>query len=66
MKAKKKEITEVGLSDLGLSADELDSGLVVESLSLPRQDRLGKVLEGEHVDQVGQLVKALREDEKVL
>jgi electron transfer flavoprotein beta subunit len=66
MKAKKKEIREMDLGDLGLSADELDSGLVVESLSLPRQDRLGKILEGEHAERVGQLVKALREDEKVL
>jgi electron transfer flavoprotein beta subunit len=65
MKAKKKEINEVSMSDLGLSSEEVASNLEVESLSLPRQERLTKVLEGENVDQTKELVKMLREVEKV-
>ena len=66
MKAKKKEIKEVSLSALGVSSGDAASELVVESLSLPRQKRLGKVLEGEPLQQVQELVKILREQEKVL
>ena len=66
MKAKRKEIREMGLADLGLSADDLASGIVVESVALPRQDRLGKILKGDHAEQVLVLVKALREEEKIL
>ena len=66
MKAKKKEIREVNLADLGLSEDALAPGLVVESMALPRQDRLGKILEGETAERVTELVKILREEEKVL
>jgi len=66
MKAKKKEIKEVNLAALGLSPDDVSAGLIVDSLSLPRQKRLAKVLDGESVQQVQQLVKILREDEKVL
>ncbi len=66
MKAKKKPIEEVGLADLGLAADQLAAGMSVESVGLPRQDRLTKILEGEPAAQVAALVKNLREDEKVL
>ena len=66
MKAKKKEIKEFSLGDLGLSAEELASGIQVESMSLPRQDRLNKILEGETGERVQQLLSILREEEKVL
>jgi electron transfer flavoprotein beta subunit len=66
MKAKKKEIKDVTLDELGLSRDELKSGLSVENMALPRQERLNNVLEGEHADTVKQLVSALKEQEKVL
>ena len=66
MKAKKKEIKEVGLGDLGLSADQIASGLVVEGMALPRQDRLNKVLEGTSEERVEQLLSILREEEQVL
>ena len=66
MKAKRKEIKEVSLADLGLSADDVASEFTVESLALPRQERLGKILDGEPAEQVQLLVKALREEEKVL
>ncbi len=66
MKAKKKEIKEVSFGDLGLDAAALASGLEVESMSLPRQDRLNKLLEGDAQAQVNQLLSILREEEKVL
>jgi len=66
MKAKKKEIKDVTLDELSLNRDELKSGLAVDTLSLPRQERLNNVLEGEHADAVKQLVSALKEEEKVL
>ena len=66
MKAKRKPVAEMSLGDLGLSADGLASELIVESMSLPRQERLGKVLEGESAEQAAILMKVLREEEKAL
>jgi len=66
MKAKKKPIEEKSLTDLGLDAGTLASGMAVEGMSLPRQDRLNKVIEGDNAERVKQLVQILREDEKVL
>lgn len=66
MKAKKKEIKELSLADIGLSAEDVASGLTVESLSLPRQDRLNKILDGDNTERVALLLSALREEEKVL
>lgn len=61
MKAKKKEIR-----DIALPADLTPSGAVVEALSLPRSERLGKMLPGSAQEQAAALVKILREEEKVL
>lgn len=66
MKAKKKEIKEVTPDSLGVSAAELASGIVVESMYLPRKQRLGKVLSGDTPARVRELVRVLREEEKVL
>lgn len=66
MKAKKKEIRELGVADLGLTPDSLASNMTVAAMSLPRQQRLGKILEGDTPQRVAALVKALREDEKVI
>ena len=66
MKAKKKEIKELSFSDLGLDEGEIASGLVIEHLSLPRQDRLNNILEGETAERVEELLNKLRQDEKVL
>jgi electron transfer flavoprotein beta subunit len=65
MKAKKKEIKELSLADVGLSAGDIASSVEVEELALPRQDRLNKILEGENLERVQQLFAALREEEKV-
>ncbi|MFC1734635.1 electron transfer flavoprotein subunit beta/FixA family protein [Candidatus Hydrogenedentota bacterium] len=66
MKAKRREIKEVGLSDLGIAPEGLVSGIEVKSRSLARQERLLNVLEGDDDERVHGLVKALGEVEKVL
>jgi len=66
MKAKKKPIEEVDLASLNIPAEDLAPGLVVESMALPRQERLGKIIEGDNAERVQELIKILREEEKVL
>jgi len=66
MKAKKKEIKELSLASLGLDPADLSSGIQVESLTLPRQDRLNKILDGDTRERVSKLLSILREEEKVL
>jgi len=66
MKAKKKEIKEINLTDLGIAAADLAPGLVIESVALPRQQRLCRIIEGDSAQRVQELVKVLREEEKVL
>ena len=64
MKAKKKEIKEMDLSDFGIDADQ--GNVTIENLE-PVPERAGaKMLEGSVDDQVTELVKILKEDEKVL
>lgn len=64
MKAKKKEIKEITLSDLGIDAS---SGKVTIENLTPVPERSGaKMLEGSVDDQVTELVRILKEDEKVL
>jgi len=66
MKAKKKEIKEFSLADIGVAAADIASGITIENLALPRQDRLSKVLQGTSQERVAQLLTILREEEKVL
>jgi electron transfer flavoprotein beta subunit len=64
MKAKKKEIKEMDFSDLGI--DTALGKIVMEKLE-PVPERSGaKLLEGSVDDQVTELVRILKEDEKVL
>ncbi len=66
MKAKRTEIKELRPEDLGLSSESLAAPLETLSMTLPRQRRLCKVLEGDAVNCAGQLVHILKEEEKVL
>lgn len=66
MKAKKKEIKEQTLADLGIDPASVASGVTIEEFALPRQERLNKVLEGDNDECVKQLVTILRQEEKVL
>lgn len=64
MKAKKKEIKEIELSDLGIDASQ--SRVILEHLE-PVPERSGaKMLEGSVDDQVTELIKILKENERVL
>lgn len=66
MKAKKKVIEEKSLADLGLSADAVEPGVVVESLALPRQDRRNHIIDGDTPARVNELIRLLKEEEKAL
>jgi len=66
MKAKKKPLAEKSLADLGLNAADLASKVAVASMSLPRQERLAKLIDGEPGAQVAELIRILKEDEKAL
>ena len=69
MKAKKKEITKLDLAAVGLGADEVGESGSPTAISgyapLPERPPC-RVLEGEVGDQVKELVRALREDSKVI
>ncbi|RLB93477.1 MAG: electron transfer flavoprotein subunit beta/FixA family protein [Deltaproteobacteria bacterium] len=64
MKAKKKEIKEIDLSDLGI--DLSDEKLRMEKLESAPERSGGKLLEGSVDDQVTELVRILKENEKVI
>jgi electron transfer flavoprotein beta subunit len=66
MKAKKKPVDEKTLESLGLSAATLANRVTVESMALPRQERLAKLIDGDAAGQVAELVRILKEDEKAL
>jgi electron transfer flavoprotein beta subunit len=66
MKAKKKPMDEKTLDSLGFSAADLCNKVAVTKMSLPRQERLTKILEGDGTAQVAELVRILKEDEKAL
>lgn len=66
MKAKKKEIRETGLADLGLDPVALAAQIDTAGMALPRQNRLNRILEGETPERAAALLHALRDDEKVL
>lgn len=64
MKAKKKEIKEIELSDLGV--DVSSDKVVIEKLEIVPERSGAKMLEGSVDDQVTELVRILKEEEKVL
>lgn len=64
MKAKKKEVKEVTLDDLGV--DATSGKIILEKLELVPERSGAKILEGSVEEQVSELVKILREDERVI
>ena len=64
MKAKKKEIKELSLSDLGLSEAQTGSEMETIALETPRPRSAGKILQGDSATRVRQLVQALHEEHK--
>jgi electron transfer flavoprotein beta subunit len=68
MKAKRKPVTKYSPDDLGLDGEVgADANVVaLGDYQLPPGRPAGRILEGELSDQVAELVRALREDAKVL
>jgi len=66
MQAKKKPMEKKSLADLGLSADQVAPKVKVLEYFLPKPRAAGKILEGEVPEAVAALVKALREEAKVI
>ncbi len=64
MKAKKKEIKEMDLSELGIDASE--GQVAIEKLEAVPERSGAKMLEGSVDEQMTELVKILKDDEKVL
>jgi len=64
MKAKKKEIKEIDLLDLGIEASQ--GKVTLEKLESVPERSGAKMLEGSVDDQVTELVRILKDDEKVL
>jgi electron transfer flavoprotein beta subunit len=64
MKAKKKEIKEIALSALGIDAG--DGKTVMENLKLAPERSGAKLIEGSVDDQVTELIRILKDSEKVL
>ncbi len=63
MKAKRKKVTRYSPADLGWEAGNT---LTLSGFALPPSRPPGRILQGELADQVKELVKALREEAKVL
>jgi electron transfer flavoprotein beta subunit len=69
MKAKKKEIKKIGLADTGLSADEVGAAGSATRISgySPLSERPAvRMIDGEPSEAAKELVRALREDSKVV
>ena len=64
MKAKKKKVKEIELSDLGI--DITQGKIVMDKLELVPERSGGKILEGSLDNQVTELIRLLKEEEKVL
>ncbi len=64
MKAKKKQITELTLADLGVDASA--GKVIIEKLESVPERSGAKMLQGSVDEQVTELVRILKEDEKVL
>jgi electron transfer flavoprotein beta subunit len=64
MKAKKKPVKEINLSDLGLDASA--NKVTYDSFQLPGDRPQVKMIQGEPADQARELIRLLREEAKVL
>lgn len=66
MQAKKKPMEKKGLADLGLDAGQVAPKVKALSYFLPSARAAGKIVPGEPADAARDLVKALREEAKVI
>ncbi len=66
MKAKKKPLDTLDLDDLDLDEDDVEAKTTTLEIFLPPEKQAGKVLEGEPVEQVKELVSLLKSEAKVI
>jgi electron transfer flavoprotein beta subunit len=66
MAAKKKQIAVRKLDSLGLSPDDLQPRVTIEEVTLPPPRPPGKILTGDPVETVPELVRLLHEEAKVI
>jgi electron transfer flavoprotein beta subunit len=66
MKAKKKPLEELELDDLDLEEDDVEAKTKTIEIYMPPQKEAGKVLAGDLVDQVKELVQLLHTEAKVI
>jgi electron transfer flavoprotein beta subunit len=66
MKAKKKPLERLTVSDLGLDPNEIKAKTLVTDQYLPRKKEAGRVLRGDLRDQAKQLVQLLHSEAKVI
>jgi electron transfer flavoprotein beta subunit len=66
MKAKKKPLEELELNDLDLEEDDVEAKTKTIEIFLPPKKEAGKILQGELVDQVKELVSLLHTEAKVV
>ena len=67
MAAKKKEVTTLSASDLGIEALDIgDNRVVEENLCLPPERKKGIILQGTDEEISGELARLLREEEKII
>ncbi|MFZ5648223.1 MAG: electron transfer flavoprotein subunit beta/FixA family protein [Bacillota bacterium] len=66
MQAKKKPMEKIGIGDLGLDAGQVTGKVKALSYFLPSARAAGKIIPGEPADAARDLVKALREEAKVV
>jgi len=66
MMAKKKEVKQVVLADLGLSREDVKPQIEIVEYSLPEPRQAGKILEGEVEETVAELVNLLHEEAKAI
>jgi len=64
--AKKKEVKQVVLADLGLSREDVKPQIEIVEYSLPEPRQAGKILEGEVEETVAELVNLLHEEAKAI
>jgi electron transfer flavoprotein beta subunit len=66
MAAKKKEIPVIKLEELGLTAGELASNVVITNLDVPAQRQAGKILQGDPAEAARELAALLHNEAKVI
>jgi electron transfer flavoprotein alpha/beta subunit len=69
MAAKKKEVLTLCADDLGIEEGTLkieDNKIIQENLCLPPERKRGIILEGSEEEISGNLVRLLREEEKII